>query len=74
MMQDKSFIDAAGKLVQVVTDPDSGMAFIIGSLKGETQIAPYFEDMPAPDRRLSITAAGALKLSDALKKAAYHGK
>ena len=71
MLTDSRITDKDGKSLETVTDPQTGMAFIIGSLKGEVGVSVYFEEKLI--REFYITAGGSVKLSDAFKRAAYHG-
>ena len=70
MLTDQRFTDKDGKLIEVVTDP-AGHAFIIGTHRGETIISVYFNDVLI--REFTTRTDSAMKLSDAFKRAAYHG-
>lgn len=72
MFSEKEFTDTDGRLISTVVDNESGMAFVVGSLGGVVKLSCYLNDTLL--REFPISQGGSLKLSDALRKAAYHGK
>lgn len=73
MLPEKEFTDTDGRLVSTFNDMESGLGLVVGSRGGVVKITVYKPD-GSRMCEYAVSQGGSLKLSDALKKAAYHGK